>query len=48
MTLLRGQLELMSGSFALSQFMQEFCTEDAPRCPEQAKQHEHAMTGDAM
>ena len=28
--------------------MQEFNTEDAARCPEQARQDEHAMTGDAM
>ena len=28
--------------------MHEFNTEDAARCPEQAQQDEHAMTGDAM
>ena len=38
----------MGGSCTLSQFMQAFNTEDAARCPEQAQQDEHAMTGDAM
>ena len=28
--------------------MRDFNTEDAARCPEQAQQDEHAMTGDAM
>ena len=34
-------------SFTLSRLMQEFNTEDAARCLEQAQQDEHATTGDA-
>ena len=43
-----AQLELKGGNFTLSQFMHEFNTEDAARCPEQAQQDEHGMEGDAM